>query len=422
MFFRNKPDTEFYSRSLSYYTWKRFKRNKLALLGLFIISFATAVAILGSHLRPDPSPMANEMLLQLTAKEPGFKAQILRIRKNKEVVEAKFFEKLFFGGTENEFNEVPINKFWFEVDQIAVEQYTGIDDQEGLVTRYNIADVIYSLDLTSKFESNLNEGVLEFSVLNGGMVRRSIAEMYKEIERNNLITRTYHLGTDRFGRDMLSRLMAGTIVSLSVGFISVFISLIIGIAVGAAGGYFRGKVDDVLVWLINVVWSIPTLLLVIAITLVLGKGFWQVFIAVGLTMWVEVARVVRGQVLGIREKEFVEAGRALGFSDLRLIFRHVLPNVMGPVIVISASNFASAILIEAGLSFLGIGAQPPMASWGSMIKDNYGFIFNDKSFLAFIPGFTIMLMVLSFMLVGNGLRDALDSKSADEPDPAAIAA
>ncbi|MCL4163551.1 UNVERIFIED_CONTAM: hypothetical protein GTU68_051402, partial [Idotea baltica] len=168
---------------------------------------------------------------------------------------------------------------------------------------------------------------------------------------------------------MLSRLMAGTIVSLSVGFISVLISLVIGIGLGAIAGYFGGWVDDVIMWLINVIWSIPTLLMVIAITLVMGKGFVQVFVAVGLTMWVEVARIVRGQFLALRTLPYIEAGRSMGFSSWRLIRRHMLPNAMGPVIVISAANFASAILIEAGLSFLGIGTQIPTPSWGGMIKE-----------------------------------------------------
>jgi peptide/nickel transport system permease protein len=220
--------------------------------------------------------------------------------------------------------------------------------------------------------------------------------------------RRYWLGTDRFGRDFLSQLMIGTRVSLSVGLISVTISLIIGITMGALAGFYRGRIDDIIVWIINVIWSIPTLLLVIAITFVLGKGFWQVFIAVGLTMWVEVARVVRGQVLSLREKEFIEASVALGFSDFRIIFRHILPNVMAAVIVISAANFASAILLEAGLSFLGLGVQPPVPSWGSMIKENYGYIILDYAYLAMIPGIAIMLLVLSFMIIGNALRDALD--------------
>jgi len=224
--------------------------------------------------------------------------------------------------------------------------------------------------------------------------------------------RIFIFGTDRFGRDYFSMLIIGTRVSLAVGFISVFISLLIGIFIGSIGGYFRGWLDNVIVWFINVVWSIPTLLLVIAITFALGKGFWQVFVAVGLTMWVEVARVVRGQVLSIREKDFIEAGRALGFSNFRIIFYHILPNIMGIVIVISAANFASAILLEAGLSFLGIGVQPPMPSWGSMIKENYGYIILDSAHLAILPGLAIMLMVLAFMLVGNALRDALDVRTS----------
>jgi ABC-type dipeptide/oligopeptide/nickel transport system permease subunit len=211
---------------------------------------------------------------------------------------------------------------------------------------------------------------------------------------------------------MLSRLMAGTRVTLSVGLISVIISLIIGIGLGAIAGFFRGKVDDLVMWFINVIWSVPTLLLVIAITLALGKGFWQVFVAVGLTMWVDVARVVRGQIFSARQLEYVEAARALGFTNTRIIIKHILPNIMGPVIVMAAANFASAILLEAGLSFLGLGAQPPMPSWGVMIKENYAYIVMDAAYLALLPGIAIMLMVLAFNLLGNGLRDAFDAKSA----------
>jgi len=158
----------------------------------------------------------------------------------------------------------------------------------------------------------------------------------------------------------------------------------------------------------NVIWGIPTLLLVFAITLVLGKGFWQVFIAVGLTMWVSVARLVRGQVLNVRELEYVEAAKALGFSNARIIARHIIPNIIGPVMVIAASNFASAIVIEAGLSFLGVGVQPPQPSWGLMVKENYNFIITQNPMLALAPGFAIMLLVLAFNLFGNGLRDALN--------------
>ena len=208
--------------------------------------------------------------------------------------------------------------------------------------------------------------------------------------------------------------MVGTRVSLSVGLIAVVISLLIGITLGSLAGFFRGWVDQIILWLINVVWSIPTLLLVVAITMALGKGFTQVFIAVGLTMWVEVARLVRGQFFSLREQQFVEAGRALGYKNGRIISKHILPNIIGPVIVIAASNFASAILLEAGLSFLGMGAQPPMPSWGMMIKENYGYIVVDAAYLAIWPGVAIALTVLSFTLLGNGLRDAFDTRSVPQ--------
>jgi len=149
---------------------------------------------------------------------------------------------------------------------------------------------------------------------------------------------------------------------------------------GALAGYYKGRTDNIIMWLINVVWSIPTLLLVIAITLAIGKGFWQIFIAVGLTMWVEVARVVRGQFLSYREKEFVEAA-------------------------------ASAILVESGLSFLGIGAQPPTPSWGNIIKEHYNHIILGKQHLAILPGLAIMLLVLGFNIFGNVLRDIMDIKN-----------
>jgi peptide/nickel transport system permease protein len=227
-----------------------------------------------------------------------------------------------------------------------------------------------------------------------------------------LIKRTFYLGTDKYGRDLLSRLMIGTRISLSIGFVTVLISLLLGITLGAIAGYYGGKIDAGIMWLINVTWSIPSLLMVIAITVALGKGFYQVFIAVGLTMWVEVARVVRGQFMAAKNLQYITAARALGYGDFRIITKHLLPNVLAPVIVISAANFAAAILIESGLSFLGLGAQPPMPSWGSMIKDHYQYIIMGKPYLALAPGLAIMSLVMAFMLLGNALRDLLDVRSS----------
>ena len=233
----------------------------------------------------------------------------------------------------------------------------------------------------------------------------------KSLGLENIQSQFFLMGTDKFGRDFFSRIIYGMKVSLTIGFLSVLISLAVGIFLGSISGFYGGNIDKAIMWLINVTWSIPTLLLVIAISLAIGKGFNQVFIAIGLTMWVDVARIVRGQFMSLKEKEFVEAGEVLGYKSSRLIVKHILPNILSTILVISTANFSAAILLESGLSFLGLGAQPPVPTWGSMLRDHYYFIFMDKSYLAIIPGLFIMTLVLSFINLGNGLRDLLDVKS-----------
>jgi len=403
-----------YSHSLSYYAWQRLKTNKLAMFGLIVIGLCMMLAILGFAITPDSTPDANDQLLELSKKPPGFEVRMLQTRKNEPSHDVNFFSKMIYGEVSN-FRSIPFSDFHFDGNDIVIREYTGDEKRQGTDIRYNLADAVYAIDYNTPIVNNVEEGYTEFYEFGSNTkIRKTVKELQVEVQKNYIITKKYILGTDPAGRDLLSRLIIGTRVSFSVGFVSVFISVVIGILMGALAGFYRGRVDDVIIWIINVVWSIPTLLLVIAITLALGKGFWQVFVAVGLTMWVEVARVIRGQVMSLREKEFIEAGRALGFTNYRIIMRHVLPNVMGPVIVISAANFASAILIEAGLSFLGIGAQPPTASWGARINAHRGYIIGDAPYLAFLPGLAIMIMVLAFVLLGNGLRDSLDTKSMDD--------
>jgi len=353
------------SLSFQQAAWRRLKKNKGAVFGIIIIFFAVFVAILAYFLSPDPSPYANRIILEIGGRKPGFKQTFIKVKKEKNVERTGLFEQLIFG-KEDVYYFVPVVTHEEKPDSIIVQKF-------------------------------IDEGVSERQ-----------AYSLSQLALHPIITKKFLLGTDKYGRDILSRLIVGTRVSLSVGLITVIISLSIGLILGSLAGYFRGRMDNIIMWFINVIWSIPTLLLVFAITLVLGKGFWQVFIAVGLTMWVSVARLVRGQVLSVRELEYIEATRALGYSHFRTIVRHIWPNIMGPVIVIAASNFASAIVIEAGLSFLGVGVQSPQPSWGLMIKENYNFIITQNPMLALAPGFAIMLLVLAFNLLGNGLRDALN--------------
>jgi peptide/nickel transport system permease protein len=410
----NKRDDKYDSHSITYNTWIRLKKNKLAMFGLIVIGISILTALLGFSITPDCTPNANEQLLELSKKPPGFEIQMLQTMKNESSHRVSFINKMLFGEV-NDYRSIPFTSYRFEGSDIVCMEYTGTDKKINSEERFNLADVLYAINYDNHIKNNLKEGTIEFYDLETNTkIIKKIQDLQAQIVEHNIITKKFILGTDIAGRDLLSRLMIGTRVSLSVGFVAVFISILIGTLMGSLAGYYRGYIDTAIVWLINVVWSVPTLLLVIAITLALGKGFWQVFIAVGLTMWVEVARVIRGQIMSIREKEFVEAGRALGFSNTRIIFRHVLPNVMGPVIVISAANFAAAILMEAGLSFLGIGAQPPTASWGAMINAHRGYIIGDAPYLAFVPGIAIMIMVLAFVLLGNGLRDSMDTKVIDE--------
>ena len=350
-------------------TWRRLKKNKGAFFGMIIIVLALFMACFAYLLAPDHSPYANRMVLEIGGQKPGFRQTFLLIKKQQPVARSSFIDRLI-SGTDDRYDWLPISSWQQQGDSLIIQKFIdeGISERE------------------SFFHTPGNP----------------------DMEIRNKI---FWLGTDRYGRDILSRLIIGVRVSLAVGLITVILSLSIGILLGAMAGYFGGRTDQLIMWLLNVIWSIPTLLLVFALTLLLGKGFWQVFIAIGLTMWVNVARIVRGQVLAVKELEYVEAARALGFRDSRIIIRHILPNILGPVMVVAASNFASAIVIEAGLSFLGIGVQPPQPSWGLMIKENYNFIITHNPMLALAPGIAIMLLVLAFNLLGNGLRDALNVKN-----------
>ncbi len=379
MFSNDSPNKRF---------WRRFFASFQAVAGMCIISVALLVSVFCYVVMPDNTTDANEMHVSLGLVPPGTSVLFLELPSTANPTDDLFPDWLT--GSSLSVKRIPVDKYFVKQGKLYWVEYGS-----------------YTADLKNQKQADLS------AVCPTCDLSKSDSENLLEIREKQSSIRIFYLGSDRFGRDQLSRLMAGTRVSISVGLIAVFISLVIGVMLGSIAGFFRGRVDDVIMWFTNVVWSIPTLLLVIAITLALGKGFVQVFVAVGLTMWVEVARLVRGQIFSLREKDFVEAGRALGYGNFRIIARHVLPNVMGPVVVIAASNFASAILLEAGLSFLGMGAQPPTPSWGMMVKESYAYIVLDAAHLAIFPGLAIMLMVLAFTWLGNGLRDALDTRSVN---------
>lgn len=329
-------------------------------LSLLWICFVVLMAVGAYCWAPVRSENANEMIPQWSLKPPGFRGEILRSPTE------DFTSVNWFSGENIPTQIIPVEQAAYQEGQWRYLPYGRPIDAEQW--EYTSAPL--------------------------------------ELEE-----RTFYLGTDRYGRDLLSRLIIGARVSVSVGAVAVLISLLVGIPLGAIAGFYGGKVDTAIRWFLQVVWSIPTLLLVIAFTLALGKGFWQVFVAIGLTMWVEVARVVRGEVWSQKNREYVDAARVAGFSSWYILRKHVLPNSLAPLIVVSAANFAAAILVESGLSFLGLGAQPPIPSWGGIIKDHYAFILMGKAWLSIAPGLLIMSLVLSFMIIGNRLRDLLDVRN-----------
>ncbi len=333
--------------------WKRLRKNRGAVLAMWYIIFLVVVAVFAPFIAPmDP----NTQVLEYPSKPAGFHGSVL-LKKNPVHVEQPYL--------------------------IAVESFARRGD---------------SVEYTDPMQRT-------FVVPSSAMFGQSESEWYRKP--------LYVLGTDQFGRDILSRIIYGSRIALLVALISETISIAIGILLGALAGYFRGWVDDLIMWITNVVASFPTVLLVIAFSVVLGSGVWQTFVAIGLTGWVDLTRVVRGQMFSLREMEFIEATRAFGFGTFRTIFRHLLPNALGPITVLATAGFASAVTLEASLSFIGLGVQPPTASWGRMIFDGRGFLYVGQSLeLIMYTCIALGLTVYAFNLFGDGLRDAIDPKTS----------
>ena len=357
--------------SLSSIVWQKLRKRGSAMLGLGLIVVSIFLAIFAYLIIPENTPNANRQLPEIALQPPLFNTDCIK------------YQNAATGS----------DKSWL------ASVFTGFESEDELIPYQSLELIEDELQVTNHYGQIR---ILSFADL--GLQKMSLTEL----KTNHVINRRYWLGTDRYGRDILSRLILGIRVSLTVGLLAVTISVIIGIFLGSVSGYFGGWLDQVISFLINVSWSIPTLLLVFAIVLALGRGVGIIFLAVGLTMWVDVARIVRGQVLQQKNMQYVEAAKSIGLREIPVLARHILPNIVGPILVIAAANFATAILIEAGLSYLGFGIRPPSPSIGNMLNEQYGFALSGKPFLAFVPAITIMLLVLAFNLIGTGLRDAFD--------------
>lgn len=350
---------------------KRLRKNNLVILGFILVFGLFFTAIFGYTFAPDNSQDSNKQSVLIKLKNPGFSCSFYTPDPS-ELPNNLLISSLF--GKENTSIQIPIKDSFYLKNDIFYYQ-------------------------------NINQNMWIEVPFKGSL---------ENIVSDRISSKTFYLGTDGLGRDVLSRLIIGARVSMLVGLVAVMISLFIGTLLGLMAGYYGGRMDKIILWLINVFWAIPTVLLAMAMLMAFkGNSKFQiliVFLAVGLTMWVDTARLIRGLVIQIRERQYIEAAKALAFSEFRIIVFHILPNTFSTLIVITASNFATAILMESGLSYLGLGVQPPTPSWGSMLREYYSYLGTNVSYLAIFPGLCIMIAVLSFYIVGNGLRDVGDVK------------
>ena len=334
-------------------------------ISVLIISLFFFISLFCYFIIPDKTIDANTINLTIKSQKPGYKKMFF------ENISVNYSAKDLFFGSEKIGESYPI------------DDYEIINDS-----------IIKIINYDKSKKSLLDEKIIIITK------NSNIHNNVHQIERF-IIEKKFIFGTDIYGRDLFSRIILGTRVSFSIGLMAVFISNFIGILLGLVSGYYGGYTDKVIVWIINVFWSIPTLLMVIALSLALGKGFWQIYIAIGLSIWVDVARLVRGKVISEKNKDYIFASKVLGYNDIKILLHNILPNIISPILIFSAANFASSILLESGLSFLGIGSQPPTPSWGYMIKENYQYIIFGNSYLIVIPSIFLISLVISFYYLSN---------------------
>ncbi|MCO6461240.1 MAG: ABC transporter permease [Saprospiraceae bacterium] len=388
--------------------FRQFIRQKPRTIALGFIVLCVFLALFAYLITGDKTPDINEQITGIGLKRPGFKVTLIAFPKPHQV-ENPGFIKFLLNGKPNNFYYVPVSQYAISKDSLTYRPYDG-DTPVNKIAPVTVHKAQWLLGNRVIDVVQHGQGY-QVTLDDGRLKELARTEVDDQLKKQGIEERTFWLGTDLFGRSLMDRIVLGIRYSLFVGLLAVLISITIGTVIGMVSGYFGGKVDDVLSYIMNVFWSIPTLILVFAIVLVSGRGIQNIFIAVGLTMWVDTARLVRGQVLALKKEKYVESVRSMGMKTPRILWRHILPNMLGPLIVIAVSNFASAIIVESGLSYLGFGIQPPTPSLGSILSENYGFILSNKPFLAITPVVVLLLLVLAFNLVGNGVRDIFDVKS-----------
>ncbi len=373
--------------------WQTLRRRKAAMASIYVIVFAGLIALFAYLLAPDSSPDANRRIPELRARRPGFTRLFVKVPRPNPP-ERKSFLARRFTGQETSYKLLPVNKYFFRADTLVVSHYLDKGLQETQVF---------------PVRSLMDESLLPpFDITK----RTSVRKFQKAAGRQVITRKFFLLGTDNDGRDILSRVIVGTRVSIAAGVVAVLLSMTIGIILGTFSGYFGRKVDSLVMYLIDVLSAVPVWLLVFAITLTTGRGFVRILVAIGLAMSVNVIRTIRGRVATLRRKDFIKAAEVLGLSNVRIVFRHILPNMAGLLMVVALETFAAAIVMEAGLSFLGLGAQLPMPSWGLMIRGYYDFPIANGLCMVLVPGIAIVTLVCAFNILANSLRDVLAAQDA----------
>ncbi len=371
------PDAPQEEGSLRNISLRAFMRQKIALYASAIIFILYSVAFLAPFLAPF-SPYDQQDFLVTAYKHPLTKLQALVLKQSKTL-------------------EIPLQ----EGSGIAVDLANSlVADFRALKTR-NLPNAIRFVD-----EYRIENGTLTYRQ---GMRTKTMPVEELKDPRHPALTRSFILGTDQYGRDILSRVIYGSRISLSIGFLVVLISVTLGTVVGVTSGYFGGWVDAVSMRIVDVLIAFPALFLILIIIATFGNSIYLIVITLSFTGWMGVARIVRSQVLSLKEQEFILAARSLGLSHLRIIFRHLAPNTLTPVIIAATLRIGSIILTEAGLSFLGLGVQPPVPSWGNIINEGRDSLLNHW-WISTFPGIAILITVVCFNLIGDGVRDALDPR------------